>query len=60
MKKSIAQLTALSRNAVPNAKSGKKKAGSEKNPERETDWTFGAKTACGHICESVTRKTGRA
>ncbi len=60
MKKVIAQFVASSRNTVPNAKGGNQKVSSENIPLMGTVFVIGAKTVCGQICESVTRKTGRA
>ena len=60
MKRAIGPLMAWSRNAVPNAKSGKTKFSLAKILRAKTDWGLIAKTACGQIHESVTRKRGRA
>jgi hypothetical protein len=53
-------LKVLSRNAVPNAKSGKTRVSSTKGPIPKAECLHGAKIAIGHLWESATRKRGRA
>ena len=53
MKKAIAQLTALSRNAVRNVRSGKKKVNSQEMPVAKTACTLGAESVSGSIIEEM-------
>jgi hypothetical protein len=49
MRRCIGPLTASSRNAVPNAKSGKTRVSSTKGPTPKAEFIHGAKIAIGHL-----------
>ena len=57
MRKNIAQLRVLSRNSVPNARSGKARVSSARIVSERTDWGVCAKSATEHTSERFTGKT---